>query len=202
MRTQLRLGRVALHRKPEVEHLGGPVRSHDDVVGLHVAMDDALRVRGGQAAADIHEHLEDLVWGPRLLPEPRAHGAAFEAGHGDEPELERAAVEASCHDDHVVHPDHIGVVETGEGARLREHGSVTLNGSNLERDGAVEPIVHGGHDEPARSSPEDVLDDVARTELRARLPEQLHAQQLRTESVLELRDLVHHGERIPVTMRR
>ncbi len=55
---QVRDGRVLAGRldqpgQPEVEDLGAAVGRHEDVVGLQVAVDDALRVRGRQALRDL-----------------------------------------------------------------------------------------------------------------------------------------------------
>ena len=73
-------------RDAEVEHLQSPVAREEDVRGLDVAMDDRLRVRGG-------EHVEELVTdgendprrqtAPGALPEA-IDGVTFEQLHDEE----------------------------------------------------------------------------------------------------------------------
>ena len=56
----------ALHAsEPEVEQLHAPVVAEEDVVRLHVAMDDALVVRGAERVEGLVGDLEDLVDGQR-----------------------------------------------------------------------------------------------------------------------------------------
>ena len=47
-------------RDPEVEHLHGAVREHEDVLRLDVAMDDALLVRDREDVEDLLADVDDL----------------------------------------------------------------------------------------------------------------------------------------------
>ena len=95
---------------PEVRDPRAPIRPDQHVLGLEVAMDDAARVRGGQPAPGLHEHVEDL--------RDRATGRG-EVG----PEI--GAVDELHHQEWVVavapdleHRDHVRVRELGHHARL------------------------------------------------------------------------------------
>ncbi len=64
-------GRVQQLREAEVEHLHLAAAVHQDVRGLHVAMDDAGGVRGGERAAGLDgvvEHLRDRDLALRRSP--------------------------------------------------------------------------------------------------------------------------------------
>src|SRR5262249_53301661 len=84
----------------------------EDVRGLDVAVDDACRVNGGEA---VEEPGKERAGACRLhrasALEPIAQRLAVEAGHGEI----GAAVPGHAR---VEHPDEVGVVEPGEGARL------------------------------------------------------------------------------------
>jgi hypothetical protein len=92
----------------------------------------------------------------------------LEPRHGDQPQLELAPVELCRHDLDVVDAHDVGMIEPSERACLREHRRVALHWPHLERHGSVQTIVECGDDEPARAATENVLDDVARAELRLR----------------------------------
>ena len=54
-----------LARQAEVENLHLPVVEQEDVLRLEIAMDDALAVRRGEAARDLHGDIDGLANGQR-----------------------------------------------------------------------------------------------------------------------------------------
>ncbi len=86
--------------QPEVQDLGRAVVGHVDVVGLQVAMDDAARVRGGEAADDLPRQIDDSSGRQRPAVDERAQCFSFEQ-LGDE---ERHAAGADVED-----REHVGV---------------------------------------------------------------------------------------------
>jgi hypothetical protein len=102
---------VGEHRAPTGDGVArAPVRrqvGEDDVVGLHVAVDDARAVRRGERAADLHEQIDDL----RELERRQAPRA-----HLEEELTQRAPADELHRDEHqiagdaeVVHAAHVRV---------------------------------------------------------------------------------------------
>ena len=123
----------------EVQDLGAPLGSHEDVVGLQIAMDDPLLVRGGQAGRDLHGQIAGSPWRQRSAREERAQGLAFEQLRHD---VRHVAVDVHVEDD-----DDPGVVEGGGGpGLLREPGQALgiaceLRGQDLDGDVTAQPRV-------------------------------------------------------------
>ena len=63
----------------EVEDLGAAVGGDEDVVGLQVAVDDALGVRGGQALRDLHGQVGRLARRERPVAQRRAPASRLRA---------------------------------------------------------------------------------------------------------------------------
>ena len=67
-----------LFRQAEIENLGVAARGDENICGLDVAMDDALRVRGVERVGNLNSQVEDFF---------EQHGLAADAA------LQRLAVE-------------------------------------------------------------------------------------------------------------
>ena len=96
--------------EPEVEDLDVLVPGDEDVLGLEVAVDDALRVGGRQTFGDLDAVLHRPPDGHVALPKPLAQGAALEQLGHDEGD---AVVLSDVVDGHDV-----GVIEGAGGAGL------------------------------------------------------------------------------------
>ena len=141
----------------EVEHLDHPVVADDDVLGLHVAVDDAEPVGVGERDGHVGQpaHPEsDLDRGVADVAPRR--GAADEL-HGDEGVLAGAPG--------VEDLGHPGVMDGRAGPRLAERGGDGLvpvtRGQDLDRHRPLQPGVEGAVDAPHPAPPEEPLDDVA-----------------------------------------
>ena len=101
-------GRAAVllgHRElgqAEVEDLGAPVRGHQDVFGLEVAMHDPLLVRGGQRVRHLRADRQQPSGGEGALREQRAHGRPVHQLHHDVVMLAGHAEVVDGHDVRVV----------------------------------------------------------------------------------------------------
>ena len=84
--------------QPEVEHLDPTLRRHGDVVGLQVAVDDALLVRLVQRLGDLRRDRDRLGDGNRSFLNPLAQR---HAAH----ELHHQEVDALLGVEVVDHPD-------------------------------------------------------------------------------------------------
>ena len=74
-----------LSRQAEVENLDLAVLEQEDVLGLQVAMDEALVVRGGEPARDLHGDVDRLAHRERaVLGQPLAQRLAVEQLRDDE----------------------------------------------------------------------------------------------------------------------
>ncbi len=104
-----RLGRAHLG-EPEVEDLEVPVAGQEEVLGLEVAVHDAARVRGGDAAGELQRPAERGRGRRPAGAQPVAQRLAFEQLADQE---RRALVAAE-----VVDGEDVGVVERRRGARL------------------------------------------------------------------------------------
>ena len=88
-----------LRRQTEIQHLHRPVRRNLHVVGLDVAMDDALPVRGVQCLRDLPQDGQRRLQRQRplapLFPHPAAEAVAFHVVH-DEIIVPRVHVPLQC----------------------------------------------------------------------------------------------------------
>jgi hypothetical protein len=105
----LRPGRSVVARRtcqPEVGDSHAPVIADEDVVRLEVAVNEARRVRGGEALARLAHHPHDLARRSQPRREPVAQRAPLDELHGE--------VHLVVEHTDVVHGDHVGVRELGE----------------------------------------------------------------------------------------
>jgi hypothetical protein len=58
----------------KVENLRVPVRHEEDVLGLQIAVNDALVVRGGQSVCDVHGIVDRASHGKRAVRVARTAG--------------------------------------------------------------------------------------------------------------------------------
>ena len=128
----------------EVQDLHPAVVGQEDVLGLEVAVDDALVVGGGQAAGDLAAVLGGLARGQRALEQAVAQGLALEQlGHQEG----RALLAAE-----IVDRQDVGVREGGDGLGLAlEPGQARgvvgqVAGQDLDRHVALEVGVAGRED--------------------------------------------------------
>ncbi len=68
----------ALPREAEIEHLDAPLPGHEHVVRLHVAVHDALVVRGGEGLGELQGVLGRPARGERPRGQPAAEGLPLE----------------------------------------------------------------------------------------------------------------------------
>ena len=147
-------GRLRQPHQPEVDDLGDAVLVEEHVVGLEVAVDQALGVRAGQALADGDEHPDDLAPGALLLGHPLAQGAAGEVLHRHE---HLALVDAD-----VVDGDHVRVRHLGDRLSLPDHARLPpglirglfLRPQKLERDPAIQLRIECRVDDAHRARAE------------------------------------------------
>ncbi len=125
-------------RQAEIEHLHVAVGAHHDVLGLHVAMHDAGRVRRRERPRHLPPNLDDRAGGRALLDE-RAQRASFDQLLDDEvPAVRRLA--------DIVDGDDVRVVQRRGGAGFAQK---PLDGArldagvehHLDRHSPVEPGV-------------------------------------------------------------
>ena len=154
-------------RKAEVEDLDSPVRGHEQVLGLQIAVDDALVVRGGEAIRDLRPQSgASLRIGSGAAIQARAQRLAFEQLHDGE----RDAVLLS----ELVDGEDVGMREGRDrlGFALEARPRRSVRGEpgwqNLDRDLPPEPgvgrPVHLAH--PAGTERRDDL-DTARASFRS-----------------------------------
>jgi hypothetical protein len=151
-------------RQAEVQQLDVAVARHEDVVGLEVAMNDATRVGGGEAARDLGPIRGRLGHGQRALVQARAQGGSFEELRHD--------VGESVLLTHVVHREHVRIREAAGGARLLLEAPQSLGVAgqrareDLDRDVAIQArvprAVHLAHPPRAQRA-----QDLVRPEARA-----------------------------------
>jgi hypothetical protein len=148
-------------REAEVEDAGAAVVADEDVVGLDVAMDDAGRVRGGQAGAGLLEHGEDLSPAARPGGEPLAERAPADQLHRD--------VHGVADGADLVDLDDVGMRDAGEGLGLAQQAGLAGRGplaaksgqNDLDRQLALELLVVGGVDDAHGALTELAQDDEA-----------------------------------------
>ena len=97
-------------REAEVEDLHAPVVGDEQVLGLQVAMDDALVVRGREAVGDLHGVVDGLAHRQRARAEPIAQRLALEQLRDD---VRRAVLLAD-----VVDGEDVRMIERGGRLRL------------------------------------------------------------------------------------
>ena len=95
-----------LARETKVENLHLTVARHEDVVGLQIAMHDALVVSGGQAPADLHGIVHRRTQRERCTGRPLAQRGAVEHLHGGIRNPVKSA--------DVVNRDDVGMRERGQ----------------------------------------------------------------------------------------
>jgi hypothetical protein len=142
---------TGLVHEPEVDDAGATVAPDQHVVGLEVAMDEVRAVRGGEPAAGLDEHREQL--GDAAAAPPPRQRVAVDELHRDEQLVGGGA--------DVVDRDDVGVREPGDRLGLAQHAGTALGAEaiawlvedDLDGDLAVElGIVGGVHDaHPARA---------------------------------------------------
>ena len=150
-----------LPREAEVEDLDAPVVQQEEVLGLDVAVDDALVVRGGEALRHPRRVLGGLAHADRPLAQPRAHRLALEhLRHHEEPIALLAG---------VVDRDDVGVRERRHRLRLGLEAGERVGvigevlGQHLDRHVALEAGVAGAVDLPHPAGAER-RDDLVRAE--------------------------------------
>ena len=128
-----------LPRETEVEDLDSTVPGEEEILGLQVAVHDALVVGGGQPACDLGRDVERLSRGQRPAADAVAQGLALEQlRHQIDDLLVRAD---------VVDGEHIGVVERARRPRFLLEAAEPVRASrerlwkDLERDVAAEARV-------------------------------------------------------------
>ena len=155
-----------LAREAEVEDLDAPVVEEEEVLGLDVAVNDALLVRRRQALRHVRRVLGGLAHAERPVAQPRAHRLALE-------QL-RHHVQALPLLSGVVDGDDVGVRERGDRLRLRLEAGQRVGvleevlGQHLDRHVALEPGVAGAVDLPHPAGAE-WADDLVRAEAMAGL---------------------------------
>ena len=145
----------------EVEDLHPAVPGEEEVLGLQVAVNDALLVRRGEAARDLDREVDRFPERQRPRGEALAQCLALEQL---EDEVGRVALETD-----VEHREDVGVVERSRRSGLvREaahpHGvGLSVGGDHLDRDFAANPRVAGAVD-LARAPRAERRQDLVRTE--------------------------------------
>ncbi len=155
----LHVGRfLAQLGQAEVEHFDSSLVIDHEVVGLEVAVENPLRMGRGQSVAEGNGDLEEL---PQAHPagwDQGTQGLAFHQLHGEE-------VPAPVFLDRM-HGDDVGMVESGDGARLALEASAALEvrgqalRQELERDLAAQLGVVGTVDFTHAAGPDALLDFV------------------------------------------
>ena len=114
-------------------------RADHDVVGLEVAVDEPLLVRGRQPAPRRHEHLQHLLPAARLRLQPVGDGVPLDELHRDEHLiLERAHVEDDD-DVRVRQPrDRLRLAQRALPALVARDAVAGLDPQQLDRDLAIQ----------------------------------------------------------------
>ena len=169
-------------REPEVHDQDLGVAGPDHrVVGLEVAMHDALGVGRREPTASGQERGQHLLAGPRALALPGRQRDALDQLHHD-------VVEGLVRAD-LVDPDHVGVGELGQGLGLAQQPHAlerAARAQDLDRDLAIEGLVVGGIDHAHASATERRQQYVAA---------QGHGALAEIERILALARVFHHAGR-------
>ena len=126
-------------REAEVEDLDAAVPRHEHVVGLQVAVDDALGVRGGETERHLRRVVGRLAERERPVAQPLAQRLALEQLRHDVRDIALAA--------DVVERQDVGMAERRHGARLALEALAALGAlaevrrQHLDRHVATEPGV-------------------------------------------------------------
>ena len=162
-RRTARLGRVpGAGGDAEVTQPGAAVRGEPDVVRLHVAVHDAVRVRMRERVGELAAHAQDLGQRQPVVRAGREPVGERPAGHEARDDVERLVVL-----DRVVHRDHVRVVaEPRHEARLAPHPGAHLRSRRAlagarERHGPIEREVMGQPDLLGAAAAEQPLREVA-----------------------------------------
>ena len=129
-------------RDPEVEELDAALAGQEDVVGLEVAVHEALRVHGREAPRDLDPERDRLrrVDGP--APQAPAERLALQELGDDERHAVRLA--------DVEHGDHVRIADRGRRPRLRGQPRARVAAGapvqHLQRDVAAQAMVAGAVD--------------------------------------------------------
>ena len=144
---QCRAAFVNQFRQPEIEDLGLPARSDEDVARLQIAVHDAFVVSNLERVADLDANVDDLVERQRAPFDLLVQALAFQQLHGDE-------VLAVAFLDGIDGAD-VGVVERRGGARLLLEALqgvgvlLEIPGKKLKGDVTPEPgvlsFIHHAH---------------------------------------------------------
>ena len=132
-------GVETLQRQPEIENLDVAVAGQEDVLGLEVAMDDALGMRRRQPVGNRRRNLDRLAPRQRTPSRSAREGCAFEQLHHGE----RNAIG----DGELVDRQDAGVGERRDGARFgleaRAHQRIgrDVRRHHLQRHFAPEPGI-------------------------------------------------------------
>ena len=179
LRDRFARARFEPAREAEIEHLDAVLRTHDDIGGLEIAMDDAALVRMREGAGDL-----------RAVPEHGFDGQAVERQHLGE----RAAVDELHRDEHaaagiadLVDGADVRMIEVRGRAGLVEEPAAILGcgrsgrsaANQLDRHGALQPLVAGAIDHAHAALAEAGLDAV--------LPERLADHRVTSDSRAERR---------------
>ena len=157
--------RHLLPGEAEIENLQPRVAREEEVVGLDVAMDDALFVRRGQAGGRLPREVDRFRRRQRTLAEPRRERFALEE-LGDD--VRAPVVRAD-----VEHSDDIGVVEPADGLSFSGESPKTIfvrsegGGEDLQRHVATEPGIARAIDF-AHTAGADESHDLVRSDIKTR----------------------------------
>ena len=151
--------------EPEVEDLDPTVAADEEVLRLDVAMDDALLVRGGQTACDLHGVVQRLA--------RRQSGAAQDRAKRRPLQQLRDQVGGPVLGADVVDGEHVGVIQGAGGAGFLREAAQALfvpgerRRQHLERDLAAQSRVARAVD-LAHASRAEGVEHLVRAEPRAR----------------------------------
>ena len=125
----------------EIENLGQPAAGDEHIGRLDVAMNDAFGVGYIESVRNLNAEIEDALERQRLAMDVVAQRFAVDELHGDE----RLVILFAD----VVNGADAGVIESGTGVRFAAKALQRLGilqhvlGKEFQRDGALEPGVHG-----------------------------------------------------------
>ena len=149
-------GLVAQLGQAEVQDLHVAVAGDEDVLGLHVAVDDAALVRRGEPARDLDRVLDGLAWREPAGADLPPQRVALEQLRDD---VGNPLVRA-----HVVDGEHVRVIERAYGLRFLLEAAQALRvgrcrlGEDLDGDFSPEPRVPGAVDLAHAAGPERPAD--------------------------------------------
>ena len=143
----------------EVDQLHPPVRGHDDVGRLDVAMDDPPLVGTGQAGGDLFGDRDRLGDRQRSARDPVAQRLPLAESHDDEQGAVDGLVDLMDRADVRMIERRCGLGLADE-APLGFLGGAALMGQELERHRPVELQIDGLVDHPHAASPQAIEDAV------------------------------------------